>query len=81
MHEQVQQLKGPLENHLFAAALSNLANQKDPLRFNKVAYSIRELVRHVLARLSPNDRVRWCLWFRLKDRKCLPIRAVKSEWR
>lgn len=70
MHEQVQRhLKGHFKYHLFDAALSNLANQKDPLRFDKFAYFIRELVRHVLTRLALDDHVRRCLWFRRKDVK------------
>lgn len=57
-------LEGAFEQRLFEAALNNLADKNNPLRFNNFAYSIRELVRHVLARLTADDRVRRCPWFR-----------------
>lgn len=62
-------LKGAFEHRLFDAALHSLADQAHPLRFNNFAYSIRELVRHVLARLAPDDLVRRCPWVRPEGQK------------
>jgi hypothetical protein len=64
-----EHLDGAFEHHLFEAALRSLADQEHPLRFNNFAYSIRELVRHVLARLAPDDAVRRCPWFRPETEK------------
>lgn len=51
------------ENALLNSAFSNL-NVVNPLRFNNFAYSLRELLRHVLHRLSPNEKVSKCDWFK-----------------
>ncbi|PSV48306.1 hypothetical protein [Photobacterium indicum] len=48
---------------LLNSAFSNL-NISNPLRFNNFAYSLRELLRHVLHRLSPDDEVSQCDWFK-----------------
>jgi len=55
------------EKCLFKASVSYLSNSDDPLRFNSFAYSMRELYRHVLSRLSPEDQVINCDWFNIKD--------------
>ncbi|PZO41932.1 MAG: hypothetical protein DCF19_08685 [Pseudanabaena frigida] len=55
------------EKSLFKASISYLSNSNDPLRFNSFAYSMRELYRHVLSRLSPEDQVIKCDWFNIKD--------------
>lgn len=51
------------ERELLNAAFSNL-NTPNPLRFNNFAYSLRELLRHVLHRLSPDGEVSQCGWFK-----------------
>lgn len=51
------------ERELLNAAFSNL-NTPNPLRFNNFAYSLRELLRHVLHRLSPDGEVSQCRWFK-----------------
>lgn len=52
------------ERSLFCAALGNLNDSSNPLRFNNFAYACRELVRHVLVRLAPDDKVRACTWYK-----------------
>lgn len=52
------------ERRLFEAALKNLSDVGNPLRFNNFAYSLRELTRHVLRRLAPDNNVRNCPWYR-----------------
>lgn len=65
MREQIQrQLKTEFEKSLFFAAFRNLNDSSNPLRFNNFAYACRELVRHILARLAPDDKVRSCTWYR-----------------
>lgn len=59
-----EQLAGDFEKALFLAALGNLADGGNPLRFNNFAYAMRELVRHVMARLAPDDEVRACDWYK-----------------
>ena len=51
------------ERELLNAAFTNL-NVPNPLRFNNFAYSLRELLRHVLHRLSPDGEVSQCDWFK-----------------
>ncbi|MGB4074538.1 hypothetical protein [Pseudomonas sp.] len=52
------------ERELFTAALNNLADSSNPLRLNNFAYAMRELTRHVLHRLAPDESVRKCRWYR-----------------
>ena len=51
------------ERKLFQACLANLNARGNPLRFNNFAYSIRELIRHTLARLAPTGNVENCGWY------------------
>lgn len=48
---------------LFNAALVNLNDQDNVLRYSNFAYAIRELTRHVFARLAPDEDVRKCAWY------------------
>jgi len=52
------------EKKLFEAAINNLLDAYNPLRFNNFAYATRELVRHILFRLSPDAEVLACQWYR-----------------
>jgi hypothetical protein len=54
------------ERELYSAALLNLADCENKLRLNNFAYAMRELMRHVLHRLAPNDAVVQCSWYRNK---------------
>lgn len=51
------------ETQLLDAAFNNL-NVENPLCFNNFAYSLRELLRHLLHRLSPDLDVSECSWFK-----------------
>jgi len=51
------------EKKLFEAAVNNLLDAYNPLRFNNFAYAIRELVRHILFRLAPDAEVLNCGWY------------------
>jgi len=52
------------EKQLFAAAQKNLADKSNPLRLNNYSYAMRELTRHVLHRLSPDESVIHCSWYK-----------------
>lgn len=56
-------LAAGFETRLFNASLANLADELNPLRFNNFAYSVRELVRNVFARLAPDESVARCSWY------------------
>ena len=51
------------EKKLFEAAINNLLDAYNPLRFNNYAYATRELVRHILFRLAPDAEVLTCEWY------------------
>ncbi len=53
------------EKDLFAAAQKNLEDKSNPLRLNNYSYAMRELTRHVLHRLSPDDNVVQCSWYKV----------------
>lgn len=57
-------LHSDFEKRLFAAALKNLEDSSNPLRLNNFAYSMRELTRHVLHRLAPDEAVIQCSWYK-----------------
>lgn len=56
-------LTSQFEIELFEAALHNLDDQSNRLKYNNFAYSIRELSRHFLYSLSPEEKVKKCKWY------------------
>lgn len=50
------------EKELLDAAFVNLLTPNS-LRLNNFAYALRELTRHVLHRLAPDDELQQCQWF------------------
>jgi len=64
IHHVENKLDGGFESELFEAAINNLLDAYNPLRFNNFAYASRELVRHILYRLAPDDEVLNCVWYR-----------------
>jgi len=68
LKQQIQHyLKTEFENTLFEATLNNLRDTNNPLRLNNFAFSARELTRHFLDRLAPDEEVRKAPWFQLYD--------------
>jgi len=51
------------EAELLDSAFINLLTP-NPLRLNNFAYALRELTRHMLHRLAPNDELEQCSWFK-----------------
>ncbi|WP_129515577.1 hypothetical protein [Burkholderia stabilis] len=66
------------ERELLTAAARNLADHGNQLRFNNFAYAMRELVRHVLARLGPEASVAKCNWYRNETRDGKPTRRQRA---
>lgn len=57
------------EKDLLEAAIHNLEETNNKLRLNNFAYATRELTRHFLNRLAPDEEVRKAPWFKLYDSK------------
>ena len=57
------------ERNLFLAAQKNLTEKLNPLRLNNYSYAMRELTRHVLYRLAPDDYVIACPWYKNETNK------------
>lgn len=57
-------LSEDFERKLFAASQKNLADKSNPLRLNNYSYAMRELTRHVLHRLAPDENVINCVWYK-----------------
>ncbi len=51
------------ERDLFGASQKNLDDKSNPLRLNNYSYAMRELTRHVLHRLAPDENVLNCDWY------------------
>ena len=51
------------ERRLYEAAIQNLHALDNPLRFNNFAYAFRELTRHILKRVAPDEKVLGCSWY------------------
>lgn len=85
MIEQVELIKKLLnsdfEKDLFEASLLNLQDSKNKLRFNNFAYSIRELSRHFLYSLSPDENILKCSWYKNEtDKKNGVTRAQRIKY-
>ncbi len=66
-------LQDSFEKDLLAAAVAYLDREDDLLRFSSFCYSIRELLRHVLSRLSPDEQVKACaLWYEPETSSGIP---------
>jgi len=52
------------ERDLFVASIENITNSTSLIRFNNFAYAIRELTRHVLKRLAPDNEVLNSKWYK-----------------
>lgn len=55
------------EMSLLNAIFTNLEATDNKLRFNNFAYSLRELSRHILHRLAPDENVLSCAWYSSPD--------------
>ncbi|EJG0913826.1 hypothetical protein C4G68_RS22935 [Vibrio parahaemolyticus] len=53
----------PFEKKLFIASLRNYCSHGNPLRFHNFAFSMRELVLHIIARRAPVEKVMETNWY------------------
>ena len=60
----IKQIKGYLqdeyERDFFDACIRNLADVDNPLRLSNFSYSLRELLREILSKRAPDERVCKC---------------------
>lgn len=56
-------LETEFESRLFVASLRNYASHGNPLRFHNFAFSMRELVLHVIQRKAPPKQVKNAIWY------------------
>lgn len=52
------------ETRLLHASFECLTTKENPLRFNNFACSLRELSRHMLHRMAPDENVLSCTWYK-----------------
>lgn len=57
------------EKQLFVASLRNYASHGNPLRFHNFAFSMRELVLHVIQRKAPPKKVKNATWYERESDK------------
>ncbi|PRY64035.1 hypothetical protein B0H98_107180 [Vreelandella songnenensis] len=62
-------LESDFENRLFVASLRNYASHGNPLRFHNFAFSMRELVLHVIQRKAPPKKVKRATWYERESDK------------
>ncbi|MGP6445690.1 hypothetical protein ACTZGI_23515 [Rahnella aceris] len=62
-------LETDFEKELFQAAIYNLDDEENKLRFSNYAYAFRELFNHVLKRMAPDACVENCDWFEGRDKQ------------
>lgn len=59
-----KELSDDFEKNLFSSALNNLKDKTNPLRLNNFSNAMRELTRHVLHRLAPDESILKCSWYK-----------------
>ncbi|MGB3227084.1 MAG: hypothetical protein WBB02_03845 [Saprospiraceae bacterium] len=56
-------LETEFERELCKAAFDNLSQETNKLKFSNFSYTLRELIRHTLVRLSPDKHILNCSWY------------------
>lgn len=57
------------EKQLLEATLNNLLAKGNKLRFNNFSYGIRELTRHILGSLAPEEEIEKCCWYPIDSKQ------------
>ena len=60
-------LETEFEKQLFVASLRNYSSHGNPLRFHNFAFSMRELVLHVIERKAPQKKVKATTWYEIES--------------
>lgn len=73
-------LETDFEHKLFVASLRNYASHGNPLRFHNFAFSMRELVLHVIDRKAPAKQVRIANWYERESEQHEVTRRQKLKY-
>lgn len=67
----ISHLNSDFEKRLLKSIFRNLSDSDNELRFNNFSYSLRELSRHILQRLAPDENLLKCSWYenQINDKK------------
>lgn len=76
-NELKELLKSDFQRELLDASIDNINDLKNKLRFNNFAYSMRELSRHILHSLSPDQEILDCSWYKNETSK--PNRISRGQ--
>ncbi|EFF1838568.1 hypothetical protein MTR54_20025 [Escherichia coli] len=64
VNDFMSHLEADFEKELFTACLRNYASHGNPLRFHNFAFSIRELIKNIIEKKSPNDKLLQASWYK-----------------
>jgi hypothetical protein len=82
--EKTEKIKQLLTNEfevgLYEASLASLNDKNNKLRYNNFAYSMRELSRHFLHNLAPEEQVKNCDWFKMETTDGKPTRNQRIKY-
>lgn len=73
-------LETDFERELFRAALRNYCSHGNPLRFHNFAFSMRELVLHIIDRKAPDSKVKKASWYEPESDKFAVTRRQKLKY-
>lgn len=62
-NEIMKIVNGTFEEQLLEGSFTSLSQVGNPLRYNNFACNIRELSRHVLKRMAPDEDIKKCFWY------------------
>lgn len=62
-------LESEFEHKLFISSLRNYASHGNPLRFHNFAFSMRELVLHVIERKAPTKKIKSAIWYERESKQ------------
>lgn len=61
-------ISSDFERKLFVNSLQKLDFIHDPTRYNSFAGTFRELIRHLLSSMAPDEEVKMCGWYKVFDK-------------
>lgn len=64
VNDFMSHLEADFEKELFTACLRNYASHGNSLRFHNFAFSIRELIKNIIEKKSPNDKLLQASWYK-----------------
>jgi len=73
-------LETDFERELFRATLRNYCSHGNPLRFHNFAFSMRELVLHIIDRKAPDSKVKTASWYEPESDKFAVTRRQKLKY-